>query len=100
LGNPCWTFKTAVLGNSAKEPIAVYNSGNSTLNISNVTITGTNPSEFSQTNTCTSVAPGAKCVITVTFTPSSVGPQSASVMITDNAPGSPHNIFLDGSGEN
>lgn len=104
LGNPCWAFPTLALGDSASEPIAVYNSGNSTLTISNVTITGTNSAEFSQTNTCTSLtpglAPGAKCVITVTFTPSILGPQAASVMITDNAVGSPHNIFVVGSGKN
>jgi hypothetical protein len=100
LGNPCWTFASSILGTSVSQPFAVVNSGKSVLTISNVTITGTNAADYSQTNTCTSLAPGAKCVITVSFKPSVLGPESAYVMITNNAVGSPHNIALVGSGKN
>jgi hypothetical protein len=101
LGNPCWTFPTSSVGTSVSQPLSLTNNGNATLTISNVTITGTNSADYSQTNTCTSLAPGAKCVITVTFTPSILGPESAFVMITDNAnaSGSPHDIFLVGAGK-
>ena len=34
----------------------------------------------------------------MTFTPASAGAQSAAVLITDNAPGSPHQVSLDGTG--
>jgi hypothetical protein len=100
LGNPCWTFPTSVLATSVSQPFALVNSGNTALTISNVTVTGTNAADFTQTNTCSSLAPAAKCVITVTFKPSILGPERAYVMITDNAPGSPHNMSLTGAGKN
>lgn len=99
-GNPCWTFPTSVLATSVSQPFALVNSGNTALTISNVTVTGTNAADFTQTNTCSSLAPAAKCVISVTFKPSILGPESAYVMITDNAPGSPHNMSLTGAGKN
>lgn len=100
LGNPCWTFAASVIGTPVSQPTAVVNNGNSTLTISAVTITGRNAADFTQTNTCTSLAPGKKCVITVTFTASVLGPESAYVTIKDNAVGSPHNIYLIGVGKN
>jgi hypothetical protein len=100
LGDPCWTFPTTNLGSSVSTAISVTNNGNATLTISNLAATGTNPADFTQTNNCTSLAPGAKCVITVTFKASIRGPESASLKITDNSAGSPHNIFLVGSGQN
>jgi hypothetical protein len=70
------------------------------LTISNVTITGNNAADFTQTNTCTAaLATGSKCVITVGFTASELGPEWANVMITDNAVGSPHNIYVIGVGK-
>ena len=100
LGDPCWTFPTTTLGSSVSTPISVTNNGNATLTVSNLAVTGTNPADFTQTNNCTSLAPGAQCVITVTFKASILGPESASLKITDNSAGSPHNIFLVGSGQN
>jgi hypothetical protein len=100
LSNPCWTFPTSVLGTSVTQAITVSNSGSVALTVSNVAITGTNAADFTQTNTCATLAPGAKCVITVTFKASVLGPESAYVMLTDNAVGSPHNVFFVGSGKN
>jgi hypothetical protein len=99
LGNPCWTFPASTIGTPVSRPMAVVNNGNSTLTISSVTTVGTNAPDFPQTNTCTSLAPGKKCVITVTFTASVLGPETANVVIKDNAPGSPHNIYLIGVGK-
>jgi len=80
--------------------MSIVNSGNSTLTISGIIMYGTNAADFSQTNTCTSLTPGQKCVVTVTFKPSLLGPENANVVIRDNAPGSPHNIYLVGVGKN
>jgi hypothetical protein len=44
------------------------------------------------------VAAGANCTITVTFTPSATGSDTASVSITDNASGSPQSVSLSGTG--
>ena len=99
LGNPCWTFPASTIGTPVSEPMALVNSGNATLTISGVSMYGTNQADFTQRNTCTTLAPGKKCVITVTFTASVLGPETANVVIRDNAPGSPHNIYLIGVGK-
>jgi hypothetical protein len=41
---------------------------------------------------------GANCTITVSFTPAAVASYTASIGITDNAPGSPQTIALTGTG--
>jgi hypothetical protein len=56
---------------SAAQTVTLSNTGNATLNITSIAITGTNASDFAQTNTCgSSVAAGADCTINVTFKPS------------------------------
>ena len=101
LGNPCWTFAASKLGTIVTENIELSNSGNSALTISNFAITGTNAADFSQTNNCpASLAPGGFCVISLSFKASVLGPETAYVMITDNAVGSPHNIYAIGVGQN
>ena len=98
--NPCWKFPVSVIGTPVSQAISLLNNGNATLKFSSLAINGMNRADFSQTNTCTTLAPGAKCVVTVTFTASIVGPESGSVMINDNAIGSPHNIYVIGVGSN
>ena len=75
------------------------NGGNAALSFSSIALTGTNPGDFAQSNTCgTSVAAGASCSITVTFDPAASGNRSASVSFTDNAGGSPQSLSLSGTG--
>jgi len=75
------------------------NGGNAALNLSSIALTGANPGDFAQTNTCgTSVAAGASCSISVTFDPTATGSRSASVSFTDNANGSPQSLGLSGTG--
>lgn len=100
LGNPCWTYPATTIGTTISQPMSVVNNGNSTLTIFGITVLGTNAADFTQTNTCTSLTLGQKCVITVTFKPSLLGPETANVVIRDNAPGTPHNISLVGVGKN
>jgi hypothetical protein len=100
LSNPCWTFPASAQGTQVSEPIGVINNGTGTLTVSNITITGHNAADFTQTNTCTTgLKTGKKCVITVAFTATVPDPEWANVMITDNAVGSPHNIFVLGVGK-
>jgi len=69
------------------------------LSLSSIALTGANPGDFAQTNTCgTSVAAGASCTISVTFDPTASGSRSASVSFTDNANGSPQSLGLSGTG--
>ncbi len=83
---------------SAPQTMTLTNTGNTNLIVSNVNITGPNSADFAQTDTCTTVAPQATCPITVTFTPSIAGTETANVSVTDNAPGSPQLGSLTGVG--
>lgn len=94
------TFADTLEGNtSPAQSVTLTNAGQATLNISGVTISGPNPADFAQTNDCTTLAPSAGCTIHVTFMPIAAGQRSATISITDNAPGSPHTIALSGTGD-
>jgi Cep192 domain 4 len=84
---------------SAPQTVTLTNSGNATLAISGIALSGANAGDFTQTNTCgASVVAGTNCAIKATFTPTATGTRNASLHITDNATGSPHTISLTGTG--
>jgi hypothetical protein len=84
---------------SAPQNVTLTNTGNLDLSAPTFLLTGSNSSDFAETNTCTSaLAPQASCTITLTFTPSLAASETASLSITDNAPDSPQSISLTGSG--
>jgi len=57
----------------------------SPLNITQVTINGVNPSDFAETDNCLgSIAVGASCTVTVTFTPGAAGTRTGNVVIVNN----------------
>lgn len=83
---------------STSQPVTLTNNGNMPLTVA-ITMTGVNPTDFAQTNTCgTSVAPGANCSFNVTFNPTATGTRSAVISISDNAANSPQSISLTGVG--
>jgi hypothetical protein len=83
---------------SPAQSVTLTNTGNATLTVSSIAIGGTDPSDFSETNTCgTSVAAGANCTVMVTFTPTATGSRSATVDFGDNASGSPQTLSLSGT---
>jgi hypothetical protein len=88
-------FATQVLNtSSAPKTVTLTNTGSATLNLS-ISASG----DFSQTNTCgTSVMAAANCTISVTFTPAATGTLTGTLSITDNAPGSPQTVPLNGVG--
>jgi hypothetical protein len=89
----------AVGTTSPPQKVTLTNSGTGPLTISSIGITGGNPRDFSQTNNCpASLAVGANCQISVTFTPMILAVLSASLTVTDNAPGSPQSVPLSGTG--
>jgi len=84
---------------SGARTVTLTNSGDGSLTIQGVAVTGPNNANFAQSNTCGSaIAAGGSCTITTTFTPSAAGARSATITITDNAPGTPHTIALAGTG--
>jgi hypothetical protein len=94
------TFSTQLVGTfSGSKPVTLTNIGSATLTITSITISGANPADFSETNTCgSSVAAGASCTINVRFKPTAKGSRTASISIVDNASGSPQTISLTGTG--
>jgi hypothetical protein len=90
------TFATQLVNTvSAPQPVTLTNTGTATLTISSI-VTGSN---FGQTNSCGgSVKAGGSCVIDVTFSPIGQGSHSGSVLIYDNAAGSPQSVSCTGMG--
>jgi lactonase family protein with 7-bladed beta-propeller/centrosomal CEP192-like protein len=84
------TFPSTTVGvASATQTFAVENLpvASATFQVTGITIGGSNPNDFSQTNNCTSsIAIGSSCTITVTFTPLAVGGRSATLTVTTNYP--------------
>ena len=63
-----------VESSSSAQTVTLINSGSAALTLSSLALTGTNASDFAQTNNCGSSVPaGANCTISVTFTPSASG---------------------------
>ncbi len=93
-------FGSITVGTSSPTQVfSIVDIGGQTLNINSISITGTDASSFSQSNTCTpTLAPNASCSVSVTFTPASAGPLSATLQVSDNAPGSPQTLVLNGTG--
>jgi Abnormal spindle-like microcephaly-assoc'd, ASPM-SPD-2-Hydin len=84
---------------SAPQNVTLINSQQVTLNINSITFTGTDSGDFSQTNNCgSSLAAGATCAISVTFTPGGTGTRTAVLNVNDDGPNSPQTAGLTGTG--
>lgn len=91
---------TLVSTTSNAQRVAVSNSGQAALIISSISISGPNPPDFSQTNDCANATlqPSGNCALQVKFQPLAAGQRSATINISDNAPGTPHSVSLSGMG--
>jgi len=79
--------------------VTLSNTGSVSLGINSIAITGANAMDFVRTTTCGgTLAPGASCAIQVVFAPTDTGPRTATLTISDTAPGSPHTVSLSGTG--
>lgn len=85
---------------SSAQSFALWNTGNATLTISSIAITGANASAFSLStgaSACgTSLAASASCSIYVAFTPAAVGNFSATLTVTDDSATTTQSISLTG----
>ena len=75
--------------------------GTAIMNVSSITVTGTNSSDFGQTNTCgATLSSGNTCNIAVVFAPEETGnPLTATITVTfTGTTGSPLVINLSGQG--
>jgi hypothetical protein len=96
LSNTSLTFSAQTVSTkSAPRTITLTNAGNGVLTPLKFARTG----DFAQTNTCgDSVAAGASCTISVTFSPIDAGSRSGTLTLTDNASTSPQTLELSGTG--
>jgi hypothetical protein len=84
---------------SSAHVVTLTNVGNATLTLSKISFTGTNPGDFAKTTTCGgTLAPSAKCTVSVTFKPTAKGARSAALTFTDNATPSSQSVSLSGTG--
>lgn len=77
---------------SAAQTFTVNNSGSGVLNISTVSLGGSDPGEFQKLNdTCAAVSlqQGGNCTFAVVFKPTTTGTKTATIMIASNDPDTP-----------
>ena len=86
-------FSAQVLGTtSSAKSVVLQNIGTGPMQVATVIATA----PFSQTNTCASIAPGASCTVSVSFTPTTVGSVSGTLTIADDA--GTQTVMLTGTG--
>jgi len=100
LSSSAVTFGSQNLGTtSGLETVTLTNQGNALLTVNSMQMTGANAADFASANTCgTTVASGASCTISITFTPSAGGAETANLVINDSQVGSPQTIGITGTG--
>jgi uncharacterized repeat protein (TIGR03803 family) len=94
------SYGNHAVNTSKQRSIAITNpnTGYAILDISSITLTGSSDFQISS-NSCTStLLAGHECTVVVTFTPTIIGNESATLNVFDNAPGSPHTALFSGAG--
>jgi len=96
------TFAAQLAGTtSSSQPVMINNMGTGNLNFSSIAVS--RPFAIVAAgggcSTTAAVAAGSSCAVMVTFTPAAAGAATGSLSFTDNAPGSPHSIALNGTGQ-
>jgi hypothetical protein len=88
---------------STTQTAVLANNDTSAYTISGISITGTDAGDFAASNNCpvgpATLAGGASCTITVSFTPSDQGTRTAKIVIADGAANSPQTVYLTGAGQ-
>jgi hypothetical protein len=98
--DPKLVFPDQVNGTTSNtQNITLSNNGDVPLTIASVVISA---GDFAIANNCpltpSTLNGGQSCTVGVTFTPTAAGNRTATVTITDNAPGSPRTIPVSGKG--
>ncbi|MGH9592712.1 MAG: choice-of-anchor D domain-containing protein, partial [Bryobacteraceae bacterium] len=80
--------------------VQITNTGGVPLHVSGVQLSGANASDFTTTSSCTSAvaANGGACGVSIAFTPTAAGLRVATMLINDDAAGSPQTISIQGTG--
>jgi hypothetical protein len=90
------TFSAQIMQtSSAAQAVTLTNTGNATMNVGTVQITG----DYAQTNNCpATLTANSSCSINVTFTPIASGTRIGALSVSDNAQASPQVVNLTGIG--
>jgi len=98
---PDLSFTSLLNVQTAAQAVTVYNSTPTALAINSITIGGTNPLQFAQTNNCpASLAAGASCTVNVTFKPTwlnAAAPMSATINVSAGSPAVSKSAALTGT---
>jgi hypothetical protein len=98
-GQPVNFGNTPLNTKSAPMTVTLTSTGGVDLSLSGVSITGTNASNFTQTNTCGALlGVDSACTASVVFTPTTYVRATAFLTFTDNGPNSPQKVSLSGAG--
>ncbi|MDQ2843685.1 MAG: choice-of-anchor D domain-containing protein, partial [Acidobacteriota bacterium] len=84
---------------SAAQIVTLTNKTSGALSISYIWFAGLNSSDYRFSTTCgTTLASGANCAVSISFSPSALGSRVATVSFNDTAANSPQNVSLGGIG--
>jgi beta propeller repeat protein len=72
-------------GQSLVDSVILVNTGDAVLNITSMTLSGTDYDQFAFGNHCTSLNPKDSCIINVTFSPTRLGDLQVNLAITSNS---------------
>ncbi|MDE2396232.1 MAG: choice-of-anchor D domain-containing protein [Burkholderiales bacterium] len=94
---------SATVGSSVTQTAVLTNTGNASMTISGLAVSGTNAAEFTLAGgagACVAnqvLAASSACSLVVRYTPMAASNATATLSISDNAPGSPQAVTLSGS---
>lgn len=97
-------FGTIPVGNSgAVQAVTIKSTGTAGLHVTGAALGGTNPGDFNLVGGSCPAAPftlaaGTSCTVDVYFSPTAVGPRSATLAVSDDAGTSPQQVLLGGNG--
>jgi hypothetical protein len=91
------TFAAQTISTTAPaQLVSLTNMGVDVLNVTSITASG----DFAAVFSCgATVASGANCAVSVSFTPTATGTRTGTLSIADDAVGSPHVVTLTGTGQ-
>lgn len=93
--------KVLVGKTGAAKTVTVQNTGGSTLSFTSIAVSGDFAREAGpkKTDCGSTLAANATCTVRVVFSPTMKGTRTGILSFTDNAPGSPQNVALSGTGK-
>ncbi len=91
-------FGTVKEGKTASVKVTMSNPGNATLKINSIKLSGSEHGDcINISNSCNSIAAGGSCSFTVKLNASEEQTISNTILVSDNAPGSPQQIPVTGT---